>query len=103
MSKTIPVEESFAVWRKDPKYVEAYDTLEDEFSLRGGADRDPRACRPDTAAARGSHAYDTGGHRAPGKRPGKALHPHPRTPRRGDRDAAAHLFEPAQLNKSASK
>src|SRR3954454_9878197 len=33
MSKTIPVEESFAVWRKDPKYVEAYDTLEDEFSL----------------------------------------------------------------------
>ena len=33
MSKTIPVEESFAEWRKDPKYVEAYDALEDEFSL----------------------------------------------------------------------
>ncbi len=28
----IPVEESFAEWRKDPKYVEAYDALEDEVS-----------------------------------------------------------------------
>src|SRR3982074_1745801 len=34
MSKMIPVEESFAEWRKDPNYVEAYDAaLEDEFSL----------------------------------------------------------------------
>jgi len=33
MSRTIPVEESFAEWRKDPKYVEAYEVLEDEFSL----------------------------------------------------------------------
>jgi ribosome-binding protein aMBF1 (putative translation factor) len=31
--KMIPVEESFAEWRKDPKYVEAYNALEDEFSL----------------------------------------------------------------------
>jgi ribosome-binding protein aMBF1 (putative translation factor) len=29
----IPVEESFAEWRKDSNYVEAYDALEDEFSL----------------------------------------------------------------------
>jgi ribosome-binding protein aMBF1 (putative translation factor) len=29
----IPVEESFAAWRKDPEYVKAYDALEDEFSL----------------------------------------------------------------------
>jgi hypothetical protein len=29
---TIPVEESFAAWRKDPKYVEAFTTLEDEFA-----------------------------------------------------------------------
>jgi ribosome-binding protein aMBF1 (putative translation factor) len=29
----IPVEESFAAWRKDPKYVEAHNALEDEFSL----------------------------------------------------------------------
>jgi hypothetical protein len=29
----IPVEESFAAWRKDPKYVAAYTALEDEFSL----------------------------------------------------------------------
>lgn len=31
--KMIPVEQSFAEWRKDTKYVEAYDALEDEFSL----------------------------------------------------------------------
>ena len=31
--KMIPVEESFAAWRKDPEYVKAYDALEDEFSL----------------------------------------------------------------------
>ena len=29
----IPVEESFAAWRKDPKYVETFNVLEDEFSL----------------------------------------------------------------------
>ena len=33
MSKMVPVEESFAEWRKDPNYVEAYDALEDKFSL----------------------------------------------------------------------
>jgi hypothetical protein len=33
MSKTIPVEESFAEWREDPKYVEACEALEDEFAL----------------------------------------------------------------------
>ena len=31
--KMIPVEESFAEWRKDPDYVKAYNALEDEFSL----------------------------------------------------------------------
>lgn len=31
--KFIPVEESFAEWRKDPAYVRAYDALEDEFAL----------------------------------------------------------------------
>jgi ribosome-binding protein aMBF1 (putative translation factor) len=31
--KTIPVEESFRAWRRDPKYVKAYDALEDEFAL----------------------------------------------------------------------
>ena len=28
----IAVEKSFAVWRKDPKYVVAYEALEEEFS-----------------------------------------------------------------------
>ena len=31
--KMIPVEESFAAWRNDPKYVEAYNALKGEFSL----------------------------------------------------------------------
>ena len=41
----IPVEESFAKWKKDPKYVAAYEALEEEFALaaamikaRGDAD-----------------------------------------------------------------
>ena len=45
MRKYIPVEESFAEWRKDPEYVAAYDALEEEFALasalikaRGDAD-----------------------------------------------------------------
>jgi hypothetical protein len=29
----IPIEDSFAAWRKDPEYVKAYDALEDEFTL----------------------------------------------------------------------
>jgi ribosome-binding protein aMBF1 (putative translation factor) len=31
--KFIPAEESFKRWRKDPKYVAAYDALEEEFAL----------------------------------------------------------------------
>ena len=29
----IPVEESFAAWRKDPEYEEAYNAVEEEFAL----------------------------------------------------------------------
>ena len=32
-TKFIPVEESFKQWKKDPKYVAAYDALEGEFEL----------------------------------------------------------------------
>jgi predicted transcriptional regulator len=31
--KMVPVEESFAQWRKDSTYQEAYDALEEEFAL----------------------------------------------------------------------
>jgi ribosome-binding protein aMBF1 (putative translation factor) len=31
--KFIPVEESFARWRKNPKFMAAYDELEEEFAL----------------------------------------------------------------------
>jgi ribosome-binding protein aMBF1 (putative translation factor) len=31
--KFIPVEEAFSEWRKDPKYVAAYNALEEEFAL----------------------------------------------------------------------
>ncbi len=30
---TIPAGEAFAEWRKDPAYVEAYEALEEEFTL----------------------------------------------------------------------
>jgi ribosome-binding protein aMBF1 (putative translation factor) len=43
--KFIPVQESFAKWKKDPKYVAAYTALEEEFAFasalikaRGDAD-----------------------------------------------------------------
>jgi len=32
-SKFIPVEESFKQWKKYPKYVAAYNALEEEFAL----------------------------------------------------------------------
>jgi hypothetical protein len=32
-SKMIPVEQSFAAWRKDPEYEKAYNALEAEFAL----------------------------------------------------------------------
>jgi ribosome-binding protein aMBF1 (putative translation factor) len=35
MRKFIPVEESISQWRKDPKFVAAYDALEEEFALAG--------------------------------------------------------------------
>jgi ribosome-binding protein aMBF1 (putative translation factor) len=31
--KSIPVNDVFAQWRKDPEYVAAYDALEEEFAL----------------------------------------------------------------------
>ena len=31
--KPIPVEKAFAEWRKDPRYVEAYEALNEEFAL----------------------------------------------------------------------
>lgn len=31
--KFIPAEESFREWKKDPKYVAAYEALEKEFTL----------------------------------------------------------------------
>lgn len=44
-SKFIPAQESFVRWKKDPKYVAAYESLEEEFALasamikaRGNAD-----------------------------------------------------------------
>lgn len=33
MSKFIPAEDAFKHWREDPEYVEAYDALEEEFTI----------------------------------------------------------------------
>jgi hypothetical protein len=32
-TKFIPAEDSFNQWKKDPKYVAAYNALEEEFAL----------------------------------------------------------------------
>jgi hypothetical protein len=71
----MPVEESFAEWRKDPEYVKAFNALEEEFSL-AKAMIEARARRPDAGSAGRAHAHDAGGDRAAGKRPGEALDPH---------------------------
>jgi hypothetical protein len=41
--KNIPVEESFAEWRKDPEYVKAFNALEEEFWLAKAMMIEPRA------------------------------------------------------------
>ena len=47
MRKFIPVEEAFQEWRKDPEYVAAYDTLEEEFAPGVG----PRRTRDSASAS----------------------------------------------------
>ena len=32
-TKFIPAEDSFKMWKKDPRYVAAYNALEEEFAL----------------------------------------------------------------------
>jgi hypothetical protein len=48
-TKFIPVEESFKKWKKNPRYVAAYDDLEAEFALasamiKARADVDMNGC-----------------------------------------------------------
>ena len=31
--ESIPVEQSFAEWRRDPSYIKEYEALEEEFAL----------------------------------------------------------------------
>ena len=49
--KMIPVEESFAAWRKDPEYEKAYNALEDKFTLAAAmiVDAIARAMRAEPA------------------------------------------------------
>jgi ribosome-binding protein aMBF1 (putative translation factor) len=57
MRKYIPVEESFAEWRKDPEYVAAYDALEEEFALASAlikARGDAEMTQEQVAAAMGT-------------------------------------------------
>jgi len=57
--RNIPVEESFAEWRKDPEYVKAFNALEEEFWLAkamiearaAGLTQDQLAERMDTTQA----------------------------------------------------
>jgi hypothetical protein len=57
-TKFIPVEESFKQWKKDPKYVAAYDALEAEFVLASALIK-ARRCGYDAGAgcpSDGNHA-----------------------------------------------
>jgi hypothetical protein len=62
--KMIPVEASFAAWRTDPKYVEAYNALEDEFPL-AAAIIEARAHAGLTRAISRADARHASGDRAP--------------------------------------
>jgi ribosome-binding protein aMBF1 (putative translation factor) len=56
-SKFIPVETSFAEWKKDPKYVAAYESLEEEFALASAlikARGDAQMTQEQVAAAMGT-------------------------------------------------
>lgn len=50
--KFIPAEESFKRWRKNPKYVAAYDALEEEFALASVLIKTRSSFEPDREAAR---------------------------------------------------
>jgi len=39
--KLIPAEESFRKWKKDPKYVAAYNALEKEFAIASAVIKPP--------------------------------------------------------------
>ena len=95
----IPVEESFKQWKKDPKFVAAYDALEAEFSLasalikaRADADmtQEPGASRP-------GHGHNASRHRPLGKRQGPPLDAHPGTLRQSHKNPSAHQLR--SLNK----
>ena len=58
--KMIPVEESFAAWRKDPEYEKAYNALEEEFTLAAAMIEAPASRRNSCRAP----AHDAGGDRA---------------------------------------
>jgi hypothetical protein len=44
--KFIPVEESFAKWKKEPGYAAAYGSLEEEFALASSLIEADRAATP---------------------------------------------------------
>ena len=54
--KFIPVDESFKKWKKNPRYVAAYNALEEEFALASAVIK-AREFRHDAGA--GSPASDT--------------------------------------------
>lgn len=81
--KTIPVEEAFAEWRKDPEYVAAYDALEEEFALASALIRAGRSPH-DSGAGGGSDGHNPGCRRAPGEWTRHALDAHAPAVRQGD-------------------
>jgi ribosome-binding protein aMBF1 (putative translation factor) len=89
--KMIPVEESFAAWRKDPEYEKAYNALEEEFALAAAMiEARARAGLTQQQLAERMHTTQAVIAR-PRKRQGEAVDAHPRTGRGGDGPPAADI------------
>jgi len=68
MRELIPVEESFAEWRKDPEYVAAYGALEGGVCAGFGFDQGAGRCGYDAGAGGCGDGDDAGGGGAAGER-----------------------------------
>jgi hypothetical protein len=105
--KFIPTTESFAHWKKDPRYAVAYAALEGEFALASSLIK----ARSEASMTQGAGCRGHGNHPGrgcpPGKRQGTAFHPHAGALRQCDSlPATDHLRASTQiraLNRNRAK
>ena len=58
--KFIPADESFARWKKDPKFVTAYNALEGGVCLGRLTDQSPQRSRHDAGTSRAGNGNNAG-------------------------------------------